>query len=76
MMTNPRIGQRVQCWHRESLRPIAPLHGRVGTVVVRARGGRRKGEAKRVRNHGVEIDGRLFVVPYGHLRKPPEGGLF
>jgi len=62
MISNPRLGQIVQLWYRASLRPIAPDHGRVGTVVARAKG--------RPRNHGVSIDGRLTIVPAGNLRDP------
>ena len=59
MMSYPRIGQLVQVWYAEDRLPM-PLHGRIGTVVVRSRG--------KPRNHGVEIDGALFVVPCGNLR--------
>ena len=61
MMTNPRIGQRVQVWYRADMRPIMPYHGRVGIVRIASRG--------KPRNHGVEIDGRVVVVPCGNLRK-------
>ena len=61
MMSYPRIGQRVQVWYAAKRLPM-PLHGRIGTVVVRSKG--------RPRNHGVEIDGTLFVVPAGNLREP------
>jgi hypothetical protein len=53
----------VQVWYNRRLAVIMPLHGKVGRVVVVARG-------KGPRNHGVLIDGRLWVVPCGNLRKP------
>lgn len=61
MMLNPRIGQRVQCWYRKAVSHLFPLHGKVGTVVIASRG--------KPRNHGVIIDGRLYVVPCGNLRR-------
>jgi len=64
MIASPKTGQRVQVWYRESLRGFMPLHGKIGKVVVSSRG--------KPRNHGVEIDGTMFVIPCGNLRKPPE----
>jgi len=61
-MLKPRVGQRVQVWYAKRTRFCAPLHGKVGTVVVVSRG--------KPRNHGVEIDGKLYVVPCGNLRRP------
>ena len=61
MLSNPRKGDRVQVWYAERKRDGMPLHGLVGTVVVVSK--------KRPRNHGVEIDGRMHVVPAGNLRK-------
>ena len=61
MMLNPRRNQRVQVWYRAKVRRHMPLHGKVGTIVVCSRG--------KPRNHGVRIDGRVFVVPCGNLRK-------
>lgn len=60
MLLNPRIGQRVQVWYRESVRAAASADGRIGTVVVRSRG--------KPRNHGVQIGERMYVVPCGNLR--------
>lgn len=59
MMLNPRIGSQVQLWYKNK---EMPLQGRTGTVLVASR--------RRPRNHGVEIDGRLVVVPCGNLRRP------
>jgi len=62
MLTAPKIGQRVMIWYRAGLREVMPLHGRTGTVVMRSTG--------KPRNHGIEIDGQVYVVPCGNVRKP------
>jgi hypothetical protein len=62
MISNPRPGQLVQCWYNRDVAPHMPLHGLTGRVVIRSK--------RRPRNHGVEIDGRLYVVPAGNLRLP------
>jgi hypothetical protein len=69
MLLNPRIGQLVQIWYGEKARSVMPYHGQVGRVVIRCR---RRGKHLRngPRNHAVEIDGRLVVVPCGNLRIP------
>jgi len=61
MLLNPRIGQRVQVWYRAGLRDAMPLHGKEGIVVLRSCG--------KPRNHGVKIDGKMYVVPCGNLRR-------
>lgn len=63
MIVHPYIGQAVQCWYRAGVRHLVKLHGKVGVVKIVARG-------PGPRNHGVEIDGNLYVVPCGNLRKP------
>lgn len=63
MILNPRIGAVYQVWYRKSARHL-PLHGRCGRAVIAGRG--------TPRNHGIEIDGRLRVVPCGNLRKAPD----
>lgn len=63
MMANPRKGQRVQIWYNKRIAPEMPLHGKVGTVAVVCKG--------KPRNHGVMIDGHLYAVPCGNLRKVP-----
>lgn len=60
MMLNPRRGSVVQVWYRAGVRDHMPLHGQIGVVLIPSRG--------RPRNHGVEIDGTLYVVPCGNLR--------
>lgn len=61
MLANPKQGQRVQCWYRRDRAAFMPLHGKLGSVVVVSRG--------TPRNHGVEVDGAVYVVPCGNLRK-------
>jgi len=61
MVLNPRQGQPVQVWYRGGLRDAMPLHGQVGEVVIISHG--------KPRNHGVRIDGVLYAIPCGHLRK-------
>ena len=58
MITNPKQGQPVQCWYKHR---AMPLHGKVGIVEIVVTG--------KPRNHGVRIDGTLYVVPAGNLRK-------
>jgi len=62
MLASPKVGQTVQVWYAQKWRALMPYHGRMGTVVVSSRG--------KPRNHGVEIDGKLIIVPCGNLRKP------
>ena len=85
MISNPKIGQRVQIWYRASLASFMPHHGRIGVVMVKAKphyGIAPKeetvvfaGKAKRRRgpaNHGIMIEGvGLVVVPAGNLWPPP-----
>ncbi len=66
MMLNPRIGQRVRVHYRKSWSRVMPLHGRTGIVRVVCRKGR-------PRNHGVEIDGRMIVIPCGNLVRAEAG---
>ena len=62
MISNPTPGQRVTLWYAEAKRRIAPLHGKPGVVFARAAG-------PGPRNHAVEVEGRLVIVPAGQLRK-------
>jgi len=65
MMANPRAGQRVRIRYAARKRRFMPLplHDKVGTVVIVGKG--------KPRNHGVEIDGELYVIPCGQLMKDP-----
>jgi len=65
MMANPRIGQRAQVWYNKRLAFWFPLHGKIGVIKIVARG-------RGPRNHGIVIDGVLWVVPCGNLRPPKE----
>jgi hypothetical protein len=65
MISSPRIGQAVMAWYKSSMRPVCPLHGRLGTVSARADG-------PGPRNHGVLFDGTLYVVPCDDLRPPDD----
>lgn len=64
MIAHPKKGQRVQCWYNKRLAAWFPLHGKVGVVVIVARG---RGPL----NHGIVIDGKLYGVPCGNLRQAP-----
>lgn len=66
MMTNPRIGQWVRIRYGKKYIVKPRLHDRVGRIVCRARG-------PGPRNHGVLIDGRVYVVPCGHLQNVANG---
>ena len=65
MLVHPTKGQRVQAWYNKRLASWFPLHGKIGVVEVIAKG---KGPL----NHGVLIDGKLYAIPCGNLRKAPE----
>ena len=59
MICYPKPGQRVRIRYRAGVREHMPLHDRVGVVVIVGRG--------KPRNHGVQVDGCLYVVPCGNL---------
>lgn len=61
MLANPKPGTLVRIQYRRALHPIAPLQGKIGVVEVVSKG--------KPRNHGVRVDGRLHVIPCGHLVK-------
>ena len=60
MIFHPRIGQRVRVHYAKAAATVMPHHGKVGIVRVVSRG-------PGPRNVGVEIDGRLVVIPRGNL---------
>lgn len=67
MISNPKVGQLVQCWYSTKKRkdkkpiPVSPLHGKVGYVKVVGTG--------KPRNHVVNLLGiGAVVVPCGNLR--------
>lgn len=57
MLLNPKKNQPVQLWYKNK---AMPYHGQLGRIVIISRG--------KPRNHGVEINGRIVVVPCGNLR--------
>lgn len=63
MLSSPKVGQLVQCWYAKKFAHLWPYHGKVGVVRIVGRG-------PGPRNHGVEIEGQLVVVPAGNLRVP------
>ncbi len=65
MISNPNKGQRVQVWYRAGMRDWMPLHGKIGEVEIVCK-------ARKARNHGVLIDGKVYAVPCGNLRNPEE----
>ena len=60
MIFHPRIGQRVRVHYAKRAASIMPHHGKTGAVRIVTDG-------PGPRNVGVEIDGRLVVVPRGNL---------
>ena len=64
MLSNPKPNDRVEIRYAKHKRSIAKLHGKRGVVVIAGRG--------RPRNHGVEVDGVLYVIPAGQLFKERE----
>lgn len=61
MLANPRLGTQVQIWYNKRIAPVMPLHGKIGTVVIVSKG--------RPRNHGVLVDGQMYVIPCGNINK-------
>lgn len=59
MLIFGRIGQTVRIHYNERVAPTMPYHGRYGKLVVLSNG--------KPRNHGVEIDGKIVVVPCGNI---------
>ena len=55
MIVNPRKGMTVQVWYNKRVAPTMPLHGKIGTVTIVSRG--------KPRNHGVTIDGQMWLCP-------------
>ena len=60
MIFHPRVGQHARLHYAKRMAALAPHHGKVGVVRVVAKG-------PGPRNVGVEIDGRVIVVPRGNL---------
>lgn len=62
MIIHPRPGSHVQIWYRREVAPHMPLHGRVVIVGAASRG-------PGPRNHAIEVEGRVYSVPAGNLRR-------
>lgn len=60
MVSNPRKGDLVIVRYKKSLKSWFPLEGKAGTITVVCK-------ARRCRNHGVLIDGKLYAIPCGNL---------
>lgn len=60
MVSNPRVGDAVTIRYKKSLKSWFPLEGKTGTIAIVCK-------ARRCRNHGVMVDGRLYAVPCGNL---------
>lgn len=61
MIFGPRPNDRVQLHYAKRFAHLWPLHGKIGVVRIVGNG--------KPRNHGVEIDGKIVVVPVGNLRR-------
>lgn len=62
MLANPKPGQKVQINYKDK---TMPLQGKKGEVQIVGKG--------KPRNHGIKIDGTLYVIPCGNLIKQAEG---
>ena len=60
MIFHPRVGQRVRVHYNRHVAHLMPYHGQDGVVRVISRGGG-------PRNVGVELAGRMVVIPRGNL---------
>ncbi len=60
MIFQPRVGQHVRVHYAKAYAKAMPYHGEMGTAAVVASG-------RGPRNVGVEIGGRIIVVPRGNL---------
>lgn len=64
MVSNPKPGDVVKVCYRKSLKNWFPYEGEIGTVRIVCK-------ARKCRNHGVEIDGKIIVIPCGNLNYYP-----
>lgn len=60
MIFHPKPGERVRVHYAKAAADRMPFHGRTGVVRIVAKG-------PGPRNVGVEIDGRIVVIPRGNL---------
>lgn len=64
MLVNPCINQAVEIRYNPKIRHSelgSTLHGKIGRVVVIGRG--------KPRNHGIDIEGVMYVIPCGNINK-------
>lgn len=64
MVSNPQPGDVVIVRYKRSLKHWFPLEGKRGVVAIVCK-------ARRCRNHGVSIDGRIYAIPSGNLFYAP-----
>lgn len=60
MVSNPQVGTPVIVRYNKRLKHWFPLEGKRGVVTIVCK-------ARKCRNHGVTIDGALWVIPCGNL---------
>ena len=65
MLSYPKIGDKVMIRYGKKWAQYTPLHGREGIVAIVCL-------SKRCRNHGIEVDGKLAIIPRGNLFKAEE----
>lgn len=61
MIFGPKTGECVQLWYAKAFAHLWPFHGRFGVVRIVGSG--------KPRNHGIEIDGKIVVVPCGNIKR-------
>ena len=59
MITNPKINQLVQLKYNKKKWPTALLQGKIGTIVLAGKG--------KPRNHAVNVEGVIYIVPCGNI---------
>lgn len=75
MVSNPKVGDRVVIRYKKTLKDWFPLEAKVGTVAIVCKQRKRPAvgvpiegcRAKGPTNHGVLVDGQLYVIPCGNL---------
>jgi len=65
MLAHPKRGECVVIHYAPGYGQYMPLQDRQGAVVLVGVG--------RPRNHGVEVDGRVYCVPCGNLNRGKHG---
>jgi hypothetical protein len=60
MVSNPKVGDKVNVRYKKKLKSWFPLEGKEGTIAIVCK-------ARRCRNHGVMIEDTLWVIPCGNL---------